>query len=139
MATQSSRAMHAHTNITSRENEEYDEGASLRIGIPTPSERSNLGLITSPTGGGAKALRHTAISQHDDVPDNEEHEEIRSISTLYNPSDIKKSHGCGLPRGTTPETIKERKLRLDMAITQEDDKESETNDRDVTFNNKNNS
>ena len=121
MGTQSSRAMHAHTNITSRATEPYEEGASLRIGIPTPSERSNLNLITSPTGGGAKALRHTAISQHDDVPDHEEHEEIRSVSTLYNANDIKKSHHSGFKHGFTAETIKERKMGLNMAIPQEDD------------------
>ena len=130
--------MHAHTNISSRATEPCEDGASLRIGIPTPSERSNLNLITSPTGGGTKTLRHTAISQHDDVPDHEEHEEIRSVSTLYNANDIKKSHHSGFKHGVTAETIKERKTRPNMAITQEHDEEAEDIDQDVHFKNKNN-
>ena len=128
--------MHAHTNITSRATEPCEEGASLRIGNPTPSERSNLNLITSPTGGGAKALPHTAISQHDDVPDNEEHEEIRSVSTLYNANDIKRSYNSGSKNGITAETLKERKLVLNMAMTPENDEEAESNDQDLNYKDK---
>ena len=83
-------------------------------------------------------MRHTAISQHDDVPENEEHEEIRSVSTLYNANDIKKSHHSGFKHGITAETIKERKTRPNMAITQERDEEAEDIDQDVHFKNKNN-
>ena len=96
-------------------------------------------MITSPTGGGKPTLRHTAISQHDDVPDHEEHEEIRSVSTLYNANDIKKSHHSGFKHnGITAETLKERRMGLNMAITQEDDEEAEDNDQGATYKNKTN-
>ena len=42
----------------------------------------------SPTGGGSRSIQiNTAISQHVDVPEELEDEEIRSVSTLYNAAD----------------------------------------------------
>jgi len=47
----------------------------------------------SPTGGGSRSIQiNTAISQNvdDDVPEELDDDEIRSVSTLYNAADAKK-------------------------------------------------
>jgi hypothetical protein len=49
------------------------------------SDRNSANGMMSPSGGGSRSGQAavTLISQNDDVPENEE--EVRSISTLYNP------------------------------------------------------
>lgn len=125
--------MHAHTNITSRDNTNTERGAaSLHNGYPpmpttgrTNTFNEEANLITSPSGAGSRRggqILNTLISQNDDIPEHEE--EIRSVSTLYNQTGAKKGDNKASSSGLKNIEVEEARFELDRrfvatTITQE--------------------
>lgn len=74
-------------------------------------------MITSPTSGAGSRrggqILNTLISQNDDIPEHEE--EVRSVSTLYNPTDAKK-RGVDAASGQTNIEVEEARFELDRRL-----------------------